>query len=277
MVTLMELAEAARVRLLGAEFDLVTPAQVLAAIQAVTARRGLAVVANHNAHSIYLCRRSPALRAFFEQAEVIEVDSTPVIAWGRLLGLPISGEHRSTYLDWREDFWRLADAEGWRVFYLGGAPGVAEAAIETLNRRWPHVRIAAQHGYIDTAPDSDDDRALLKTIAAFDPDVIFVGMGMPRQELWILDHRPLLLRGVLFSVGAAFDYEAGVQSPAPRWMGRMGVEWLYRLATQPRRLGFRYLVEPWFLAPAALADVRDRLMRRGSAGTAPLARARRAS
>lgn len=277
MVGRMELADAPRVRLLGGEFDLVTPAQVLAVTQQVIETRGLAVIANHNAHSLYLCRRSAAMRAFFAQADLIEVDSTPVIAWGRLLGAPVSRAHRSTYLDWREDFWRLADAHGWRVFYLGGAPGVADTAITRLSARWPGARLAAQHGYIDAAAGSADNAALLARIAAFDPDVIFVGMGMPRQEQWILDHRAQLARGAVFSVGAAYDYEAGVQSAAPRWMGRAGVEWLYRLATQPRRLAFRYLVEPWFLAPAALADVRDRLMGRGSTGAATLARARRTS
>jgi N-acetylglucosaminyldiphosphoundecaprenol N-acetyl-beta-D-mannosaminyltransferase len=87
-------------------------------------------------------------------------------------------------------------------------------------------------------------------------------MGMPRQEEWIAANRHLIGRGVFFPVGAAFDYEAGVQSAAPRWTGRLGVEWLYRLLSQPRRLAHRYLVEPWFLAPAALADVGARLSRR---------------
>jgi N-acetylglucosaminyldiphosphoundecaprenol N-acetyl-beta-D-mannosaminyltransferase len=82
-------------------------------------------------------------------------------------------------------------------------------------------------------------------------------MGMPRQEAWIRANRYRIGRGVFFAVGAAFDYEAGAQVAAPRWTGRVGLEWLFRLASQPRRLAYRYLVEPWSLIPAAWADIRE--------------------
>src|SRR5690606_25524795 len=129
-------------------------------------------------------------------------------------------------------------------------------------------QIAVHHGYFDA--EGAANAALLGAIAAFDPDVVLVGMGMPRQELWIIDNRPALKRGVLFPVGAAFDYEAGVQRAAPRVLGALGVEWLFRLAAQPRRLAFRYLVEPWFLLPAAVADLRAAMARRAArAGARP--------
>ena len=265
----MELGRPPRLRLLGAEFDLVTPAQMLERTAGYVARGKPAIVANHNSHSLYLYQRSAALRAFFAAADLIEVDSVPVIAWGRLLGMPVSRAHRCTYLDWRDDFWRTADERRWKVFYLGGAPGVAEAAWDRLSQEWRNVRLAWRHGYLDADPASDDNQALLAQIAAFDPDIIFVGMGMPRQEQWILDNHAAIARGVLFSVGAAFDYEAGVQTAAPRWMGRIGLEWLFRLATQPRRLAMRYLVEPWFLAPLALGDVRARIASRRAAAAGP--------
>jgi N-acetylglucosaminyldiphosphoundecaprenol N-acetyl-beta-D-mannosaminyltransferase len=254
----MDPARPPRLRLLGAEFDLVTPSQVMAQVAAWVAADRPAVVANHNSHSLYLFRRSPELRAFFAAADLIEIDSVPVIAWGRLLGRPVSRAHRCTYLDWRDDFWRLADARGWKVFYLGGAPGVAEAACANLSKAWPNARLAARHGYIDPDPASAENQAVLAQIEAFSPDILFIGMGMPRQEMWILKNRAAVARGVMFSVGAAFDYEAGVQTAAPRWLGRVGLEWLFRLATQPSRLAHRYLVEPWFLLPAALDDLRRR-------------------
>lgn len=255
-----------RVRLLGAEVDLVTPDEVMAFTAArVAAGRG-GVVANHNLHSLHLFRRSAQMRDFFAGADLIEADSTPLIAWGRLLGLPIGRRHRCTYLDWREAFWRMAAEKGWRVFYLGGAPGVAETAAERLRARWPGVSIACHDGYFDPAPGSAQDRAVVARIQAFAPHVLFVGMGMPLQEAWIAAHRQALPDVVMFSVGAAFDYEAGVQTAAPRWMGRLGLEWLFRLASQPRRLARRYLVEPWSLLPAAWEDLRG-LRRR----TAPAA------
>lgn len=251
-----------RVRLLGGVVDPITPAEMLAATEAFLAGGGTAVIANHNSHSLFLLRRTAALRTFFEEADLVQIDSLPVILWGRLLGLPVGREHRSTYLDWREDFWATARDRGWRVFHVGGAAGVGETAAAEIRRRFPGVNLAERNGYFDIDPQSAESVALRADIAAFDPDVILVGMGMPRQEAWIAANRPLIGRGVFFPVGAAFDYEAGVQSAAPRWTGRLGIEWLYRLLSQPRRLAFRYLVEPWFLAPAAFADIGARLGRR---------------
>ncbi|HEX5380186.1 MAG TPA: WecB/TagA/CpsF family glycosyltransferase [Phenylobacterium sp.] len=212
-------------------------------------------VANYNAHGIHLARRHPAFRKFCQDADLIEVDSTPLIFFTRMLGLHSRPFHRCTYLDWRNHFWSLANREGWRIFYLGGEPGVADIAADRLRSEYPHTEIATHHGYFDAAPGSDDNRAILAQIEAFRPQVLFVGMGMPRQETWLLDHADLLPPCVTFSVGAAFDYEAGVQRAAPRWTGRLGVEWLFRLLNDPRRLFGRYCIEPWALAPAALSDI----------------------
>lgn len=244
-----------RVRILGAEVDVVTPRDMLRLTEALVDAGGPAVIANHNAHSLVLARRSAAMRAFYADADLVQIDSTPMILWARLLGLPVSRAHRSTYLDWRDDFWRLAAERGWRVYYLGGAPGVADAAARRIASEWPGVSLRTRDGYFDAKTGSDDNTAILADIRAFSPDILFVGMGMPRQEEWIAAHRDQLDHGVIFSVGAAFDYEGGAQVAAPRWSGPLGLEWLFRLASQPRRLAHRYLIEPWALAPAALGDV----------------------
>ncbi len=107
---------------------------------------------------------------------------------------------------------------------------------------------------------------MLDEIAGFDPDVLMVGMGMPLQEIWTLENRSALARGVILTVGAAFDYEADAQKTPPRWTGRLGVEWLARLIDQPGRLGYRYLVEPWWLLGPALGDVGAALARRALPG-----------
>lgn len=248
-----------RLHLLGGEVDAVTPDEMLAAAEIFLEGGGTAVIANHNAHSLFLLPRAPGLKAFFDEAELVQIDSLPMILWARLLGLPVGRQHRSTYLDWREAFWERARDNNWRVFHLGCAPGVGDKAWAAITDRWPGVNLAVHHGYFDQhGPEND---AVLKAIADFDPDIILVGMGMPLQEGWIAANRDRIRRGVFFPVGAAFDYEAGVQTAAPRWTGRLGIEWLYRLLSQPRRLAYRYLVEPWFLAPAMLADLGAALRR----------------
>ena len=254
-----------RLRLLGQCVDLVTPTQVLDHMaEAIRAGRR-AVVANHNLNSLKLVRDNALMRAFYDQAELVQIDSTPLIAFGRLLGLPLSRAHRSTYLDWREDFWTRADRLGWRVFYLGGTASAGDRAVARLAGRYPGAVIEARSGYFDGTPGSSDNAAVLDRIAAFGPDVLMVGMGMPRQEAWIVQHLTALPPCVVLNVGAAFDYEAGVQKPAPRWTGRLGLEWVYRLIHDPRRLFRRYCVEPWSLAGPALADVGAALRRRRQA------------
>lgn len=242
-----------RIRILGAEMDAVTRDQVLAfTADRVDAGRK-ALIANHNLHSLALMGGEPDMARFYDLADLIEIDSMPLVAWGRLLGRKVGREHRNTYLDWREDFWRLAAEKRWRVFHLGCRPGVGAEAVARLSARWPGVTFAERDGYFDlTGPENE---AVVAQISAFAPDILFVGMGMPRQERWILSNWERLPSAVVFPIGAAFDYEAGVVPTPPRWAGRLGVEWLARFLAEPGRLFHRYFIEPWRLAPAMVRDL----------------------
>lgn len=244
-----------RVTILGQPMDLVKPEEVLHHIQQAVRQGAKSLIANHNLHSLYLMQKRPELGAFYDKADLIEVDSTPLLAFSRALGLHSRGFHRCTYLDWRDHFWSVANREGWRVLSVGGAPGVGDEAARRLKLRYPDADIAIHHGFFDARPGSSENAAVLDRITGFEPHILFVGMGMPRQELWIAENFERLPDCVILSVGAAFDYEAGVQSAAPRWMGRAGVEWAYRLLHDPKRLFVRYCVEPWTLLPLALRDI----------------------
>ena len=253
-----------RVKLLGAAVDLVTATDVMAFIDAAASTGRKVVVANQNLHSLYLSRKDKQMAAFYARANLIEIDSMPMVLWGRLMGLQTTSANRCTYLDWRDAFWAKAAAKGWRVFCLGAEPGVADEAARRLMQAWPGVQIATQHGFFDQAPGSAENAAVVEQINAFQPHVVLVGMGMPLQEQWIARNFNALASGAVLSVGAAFDYEAGVQAAAPRILGLLCVEWLYRLACDPRRLGRRYLVEPWALLPAVLGDLRRYLLGPGT-------------
>jgi N-acetylglucosaminyldiphosphoundecaprenol N-acetyl-beta-D-mannosaminyltransferase len=251
-----------RVQMLGQPVDLVKPEEVLHHMQEAVRHGRKSLIANHNLHSLYLMQKRPELAAFYARADLVEVDSTPLLAFSRALGLHSRGFHRCTYLDWRDHFWSVAHREGWRVMSIGGAPGVGDEAARRLARTYPDAEIAIRHGFFDPHRDSPENRQVLDAITAFRPHILFVGMGMPRQELWIDNNYDALPDCVILSVGAAFDYEAGVQSAAPRWMGRAGIEWAYRLVHDPRRLFARYCVEPWTLLPLALQDIRAARRRR---------------
>jgi N-acetylglucosaminyldiphosphoundecaprenol N-acetyl-beta-D-mannosaminyltransferase len=243
-----------RIRLLGQTMDLVKPEEVLHFISGRVSRRLGGIIANHNAHSLYLLRKNQRFRDFYRRADLVEIDSTPLLLWARFTGRKKSRRfHRCTYLDWREPFWRLAVSGGWRVYYLGGAPGVADRAARSIAQEFPGVTIGVRHGYFDmTDPIACAD--VLAEIRRFRPQVLLVGMGMPRQEIWIDHNYDALASYIVLPVGAAFDYEAGVQTAAPRWMGKLGVEWLFRLVADPRRLFTRYCVEPWSLLQVLAYD-----------------------
>ena len=260
-----ERREGERVRILGQPMDLVRPEEVLHHVQNAVAAGRRTVVANHNLHSLYLLQKHPEIARFYERADLVEVDSTPLIWFSRALGLHSRAFHRCTYLDWRDHFWSVANRLGWRVMALGGAPEVGPAAQAKLSRTYPGADIRTLSGYFDARPDAAENASVLSDIAGFQPHILFVGMGMPRQERWIAENLDRLPDCVILSVGAAFDYEAGVQSAAPRWMGRAGLEWLYRLLQDPKRLFHRYCVEPWSLLPLIWADIRQAQLRRQSA------------
>ena len=247
----------------GVWLDFVKPDEVMLHIWRCVERGSQSVIANHNAHSIYLCRVRRSLRKFFEEADLIQVDSQPLILWSKALGRPTRRFHRSTYLDWREQFWSLADKEGWKVFFVGGEPGVAETAARNLGHRWPRTVVATHHGYFDHSSVSPDNAEVLRRIEEFKPQVLLVGMGMPIQEEWVQTNRTKLPSIPILTVGAAFDYEAGRQVAAPRWMGRWGLEWAFRLMVDPRRLVTRYCVEPWFLVGSLVAEIFSPLQRQG--------------
>jgi N-acetylglucosaminyldiphosphoundecaprenol N-acetyl-beta-D-mannosaminyltransferase len=243
-----------QLNLLGVTVDPITIAELHKCIAKAIARGERWIIANHNLRSVYLYHRDPKMRAFFTKAQVIHIDGMPLVYWARVLGYPVTKQHRVTYVDWVHPLMATAAAEGWRVFYLGGKPGVAARAAEKLRQQYPGLVLETRHGYF--TPEEND--AVLEEIARFQPHVLMVGMGMPRQEHWVLDNLERISANAILTAGACFDYVAGVIPTPPRWMGRMGLEWLYRLWSEPRRLARRYLLEPWFLVPLAFRDLSAR-------------------
>lgn len=216
---------------------------------------GRLIIANHNLHSIALFHRSEEMKRFYAAAEYTHVDGMSLVKWGQLLGYSLCKDHRVTYVDWVRPLMRFAAENGWRVYCLGGKPGVAEKAAGVLREEISDLHIWTHHGYFDTSPNSEENTRVVEKINAVAPHVLMVGMGMPRQEKWIMANRAALTAQVMLPSGACMDYVAGAVPTPPRWMGRAGLEWLYRLCSEPRRLASRYLVEPWTLVPLMVRDL----------------------
>ena len=239
------------ITLLGVTVHPICIPSLIQVIATAITRRERWIIAHHNLHSIYLYQRDPKMRAFYEQAQIVYIDGMPLVYWGRVLGYPLRRDQRITSLDWIHLLIATAAHNRWRIFYLGGKPGIAAIAAEQLRQQFPALQIVTHHGYFQLA----ENKTVLAAIAAFQPDLLIVGMGMPRQEHWILDNLDHLTAHTIINIGACFDYIAGAIPTPPRWMGRVGLEWLYRLYSEPSRLARRYLVEPWALLPLMARDL----------------------
>jgi N-acetylglucosaminyldiphosphoundecaprenol N-acetyl-beta-D-mannosaminyltransferase len=222
--------------------------------QGVTERRKW-VITNHNLHSVYLFHRQKKLCDFYATADWTFIDGMALIALGRLYGYPLKREQRVTLADWTYPLMELSSLRGWRVFYVGSPKGVADKGAEILRAKYPGLQIEVSDGYFDARTGSLENEALLQRINAYEPDILMVGMSMPRQEYWTYDNFARLGSYlILSSNGAAMDYVAGTVETPPRWMGQLGFEWAFRLVKEPRRLFSRYLVEPWYVLMLFLGD-----------------------
>jgi N-acetylglucosaminyldiphosphoundecaprenol N-acetyl-beta-D-mannosaminyltransferase len=205
------------------------------------------VIGNHNLHSVYLHHQDAKMRFFYQQVNYTHIDGMPLVFLGNLFGYPLQRKHRVTYADWTPALIAEAAHQGWKVFYLGAQPGVAQKGADVLQKQFPTLKIATAHGFFNPHPGSSENQAILSKIRDYQPQILMVGMSMPRQEHWILDNLETISANVILPAGAAIDYIACVVPTPPRWAGKIGLEWLFRLITEPRRLWQRYLIEPIFL------------------------------
>ncbi len=244
--------------LLGVRVNPVTAGELLQIICDAIAGDRRIVIGNHNLHSLYLVRHDHEMRGFFADADLAYIDGMSLILSGKVLGLPLKRSQRVTFLDVVDTFMQDAAANGWRLFFLGAKPGVAERAASRIREHCTGIILETSDGYFDAAPASAENRAVIAQIRAFRPNVVLVGMGMSRQEYWVLNHRHEVDANVTIVLGGIFDYLSGDIPTPPRRIGQIGFEWLFRLCCEPRRLWRRYLVEPWFLLILLAKDIARR-------------------
>jgi N-acetylglucosaminyldiphosphoundecaprenol N-acetyl-beta-D-mannosaminyltransferase len=237
-----------RARLFGVEIDPLrmdqAVRQILAWVHNREDRRCQFVVTPNVDHVVLLQHRAD-LRAAYRDAGLVLADGAPVVWSSHVLRQPLP--ERVAGSDLVPALFDAANlTEPLRVFLLGAGPGVAERAAANIHRRWPAVRVV---GTCSPPPgferDDAQNEAILSRIADAQADVLIVGLGAPKQELWVHRHQPRLAVKAALCVGATIDFLAGEKSRAPRWMRRAGLEWLFRAASEPRRLAGRYARDAW--------------------------------
>lgn len=197
-----------------------------------------------NAHSLNLARSHPRYRACLTDADLVLNDGSGLSLAARVRGLRFPANLNGT--DFTPEVLRVAARDGLGVYLLGGRDGVAAEAARRLPAVVPGLRVVGHHhGYVD---DGQGDE-LAERIRQSGADIVLVAMGNPQQELWLAEHLPATGAALGVAVGAYFDFVAERVPRAPRWMRNAGIEWLYRLRREPRRLFTRYVVgNPLFMA-----------------------------
>lgn len=195
-----------------------------------------------NVDHVVRLRRRPDLKPLYDHADLTVADGMPLIWASRRLKKPLP--ERVAGSDLFPALCQQAALHGLSVFLLGGDPGTAAAAAEVMRQRHPALQVAGtycpDYGF---ERDPDQCRAAVEVVRRAAPDILFVGLGSPKQEQWIADHRHEFGARLSIGVGISFSFACGQVTRAPRWMQRMGLEWLHRLAQEPRRLARRYLID----------------------------------
>jgi N-acetylglucosaminyldiphosphoundecaprenol N-acetyl-beta-D-mannosaminyltransferase len=217
---------------------------------------GCRYVVTPNVDHTLLFQQSEEFRRVYDDAGLVLADGMPVVVASRLLRRPLP--ERVTGADLVPALFEAAvPARPMRVYLLGAGPGVAARAAAAIVARWPAVQVVG----IDSPPlgfekNEAENAAILRRIAAATPDVVVVGLGAPKQELWVHRHRGQIEARVALCVGAAIDFLAGEKPRAPLWMRRFGLEWAHRLGSEPRRLFKRYARDAWIFPQLVWREVR---------------------
>lgn len=226
-----------KVNILGILVDNLSMAEIAGRVVEAVSNRRLLRIVTANPEMIYTAAKDDNLKEMINSADLVTPDGVGVVWAARYLGNPV--KERVTGIDLAQALFPLAAAQGWRVFLLGGKPGVTELAAAKIAARYPGIVLKFAHGYFRDG----EENALLEEIKGFPTDLLLVGLGAPRQEHWISRHPGLAT--VSMGVGGTFDVLSGNVKRAPEALQAWHLEWLYRLGQEPSRWR-RQLVLPLF-------------------------------
>jgi N-acetylglucosaminyldiphosphoundecaprenol N-acetyl-beta-D-mannosaminyltransferase len=243
---------------LGVPVSVTTPIETAEAIERWAADDVGRFICIRDVASLMVINEDPAIRGLHSEAALITPDGAPIALIGKLRGLPVQ---RTCGPDLLDLVCRRSVAAGISHYFYGGKEGVAARLAETLAERYPGLHVAGYECPPFRALSQEEDDTAVERIRASGADVVWVGISSPKQDVWMQRHYRRLPQ-TLIGVGAAFDFHTGAVKRAPRWMQQAMLEWLYRLASEPRRLWRRYLLlAPRFVGRVALGEIRRRVAR----------------
>ena len=247
-----------RISLGSTQFDRVTLNQAVSAIVACARemRSPMPFVVTPNLDHLQRLDNNPNLARAYSEAKFSFADGMPVIWLSRLAGTPLP--ERVSGADLMPALCRVAGEQKLRVYLLGGGKGVARQAAEKIARDNPGIRCDYRYPPFGFESDEVENGRIVESINRFQPHFLFVGVGSPKQENWIIEHRGQLKAGISLGIGTTIEFMAGNLKRAPIWMQHCGLEWFYRLMLEPRRLAKRYAGNFVFLIRLAIRILRNR-------------------
>jgi N-acetylglucosaminyldiphosphoundecaprenol N-acetyl-beta-D-mannosaminyltransferase len=234
-----------KANILGVGVSAINMDQALELIHSWIERRDPHYICVTPAHSIMDCYYNPDLRLIFNQSGLTTPDGMSVVWTLRLMGHKKVG--RVYGPDLMQALCKRSLKHEFRQYFYGGAPGVVEELEHQLTTDLPGLQVAGHYTPPFGPVSEEEDRQIIEHIRAVEPDILWVGISSPRQEVWMAEHIDKLNVPALIGVGAAFDFLSGRKPQAPRWIQRSGLEWLYRFMREPRRMWPRYSRYPLFL------------------------------
>jgi len=232
----------AKVNICNVQIDNVTMQETLDIFESLIEKRKPCYVTGPNIDTIIRCNNDPEFAQYYQEGVLCLADGMPLLWAAKFLGTPLKEKVSGSDLVPR--VCELANQKRYRIFFLGGRPGAAETAVEKLQQTLTNLKVvgtyAPPYGFENNY---EELRKILTMIRDAEPDILFVGLGAPKQEKWIKTYHQELGVPVSMGVGVTFEFIAGVIRRAPKWMQNAGLEWFWRLCMEPGRLWKRYLVD----------------------------------
>ena len=232
--------------ILKVRFDLIYYNNVVEAIERWRQNNKRHYITLTPPHSVLMCHRSEQMRQATAGADLTLPDGIGIILAAQVLGFPHKGRVTGPMLmlkicDWGRRY-------GYRHYFYGGKEGVAKKLAKCLSEKLPGIQIAGTYSPPFRVLDDDEDEKVIEMINSYEPDIVWVGLGAPKQEKWMASHISKIAATAMIGVGAAFDFHSGNIVWAPASVRKLGLEWAYRLSKEPTRLLRRNLDSPLFLA-----------------------------
>jgi N-acetylglucosaminyldiphosphoundecaprenol N-acetyl-beta-D-mannosaminyltransferase len=217
--------------ILGCYIDLLNMREVINRVERIIKKGKPAHLITLNAEIAYQAQNDETLRKVINSAEMVTADGIGIVWAARQKGYGM--QERVTGIDLFYELCSLAAKKGWKLYFLGAAPGVAERAAENLMKEYPSLSVCGcRNGYFDDR----ELKGIIADIKEKSPEILFLALGVPKQEYWISEYKDELNIPLCLGIGGSFDVVAGIKKRAPALMIKLNLEWLYRLISEPLRI-----------------------------------------